>query len=125
MPASSKRFCNKQYPKQDLFGNPCLMQYVFPFDVSRLYSGQSFFTEKAPKCNNEKQVLSDRFCSASFKGSKCCSLFPLNLNAILISDSGGVLGHRWQSDRRSPACRNGRGQAGSSEAQPAAVFAAP
>lgn len=41
--ASSYGCCRKQYPKQDLFGNPCFMQYVFPFDVSRLHSGQSFF----------------------------------------------------------------------------------
>lgn len=36
--------CSKQYPKKDLFGNPCFMQYIFPFEVSSLHTGKRFFT---------------------------------------------------------------------------------
>lgn len=85
---------------------------------------RAFFYWKAPKCNNEKQVLLDRFCSASFKGCKYQRLFPLNLNAILISHAGRALGHRWQSGRTDP-CLQVMAACTRSWAHPAALFAAP
>lgn len=86
--------------------------------------GQSFFTEKAPKCHNEKQILFDGFHSASFKGCKYQRLFSVNSNAIFISHSGEVLGHRWQSGRTDPClqvtteCTRSWGTAGSAVCSP-------
>lgn len=48
-PAAMVGCCSKQYPKQDLFGNPCFMQYVFPFEVFSLRTGKRFFTRKRAK----------------------------------------------------------------------------
>lgn len=42
------------------------------------------------------------FAVQALKAVKYQRLFPLNLNAILISHSGRVLGHRWQSGRTDP-----------------------